>query len=150
MCLLLGNWISILTHCLNCKILCGTPVCYRKPCFVRIMKYHLGPPPCCVFGPNPLIWVMYICYRLDECVMFIVDCLNFVPASRRCLLLSYESSVINWSWHVQDVDKVNARERPLGLSEGRPQGSELHTERVQQLVDPQAGEVVHLMYGIDN
>ena len=51
---------------------------------------------------------------------------------------------------MQDVDKVTTRERPLGLSEGRPQGSELHTERVQQVVDHQAGEVVNLMYGIDN
>ena len=51
---------------------------------------------------------------------------------------------------MQDVDKVNTRERPLSLSEGRPQGSELQIERVQQLVDPQAGEVVHLWYGIDN
>ena len=51
---------------------------------------------------------------------------------------------------MKDVDKVSMRERPLGLSEGRPQGSELHTDRVQQLVDPQAGEVVHLTYGTDN
>ena len=51
---------------------------------------------------------------------------------------------------MQDVDKVNTRERPHGLSEGRPQGSELQVERVQQLVDHPAGEVVQLMYGIDN
>ena len=51
---------------------------------------------------------------------------------------------------MKDVDKVNVRERPLGLSEGRPQGSELQVERVQQLVDPQARGVVYLQYGIDS
>ena len=51
---------------------------------------------------------------------------------------------------MQDVDKVNTRERPLGLSEGRPQGSELRVGRVQQLVDPRARGVVHLQYGIDS
>ena len=51
---------------------------------------------------------------------------------------------------MKDVDKVNLRERPLGLSEGRPQGSELCVGRVQQLVDPRARGVVHLQYGIDS
>ena len=50
---------------------------------------------------------------------------------------------------MQDVDKVNVREMPLSLSEGRPQGSELCVGRVQQLVEPQAWGVVHLQYGID-
>ena len=51
---------------------------------------------------------------------------------------------------MKDVDKVNVRERPLGLSEGRPQGGELHVGRVQQLVDPRARGVVHPQYGIDS
>ena len=51
---------------------------------------------------------------------------------------------------MQDVDKVNVRERPLGLSEGHPQGSELLVGRVQPLADPQDRGVVHLQYGFDS
>ena len=55
----------------------GTLCVTTNPVFIRFMKYYLKPHPCHVIGSYPLIRVMYICCKLDECVMYIVDCLFY-------------------------------------------------------------------------